>query len=134
MAGKKHPTHGGDYGHKKWPRPTVWQVAFAMEKQEVECNTEKPLTFAFHGSCLKMINYVFGQLRGTLYEDYTCKEEIATQILNGKCWHTYIVEIKKPDERWLSANEWPIIIKYMMERRFRCKVTYYKNYNKFLNE
>lgn len=134
MAGRKHPTHGGDYGHKKWPRPTVWQVSFAMQPREVECNHERPLTFVWHGSALKMIHYVFGIFRGTLFQDYSCKEEIAPQILNGKCWQTYIIEIKEPDEHRLSISEWPQIITHMLEKRFRCKVTYYKNYNKFLND
>lgn len=135
MAGRKHPTHRGDYGHKKWLRPPVPQIAFAIEPREVECNYEKPLTFVFHGaSCVKMVNYVFGLLCGTLFQDYSCKEEIATQFLNGKCWQTYVVEITKPDEHRLSISEWPTIITYMLEKRFRCKVTFYKNYEKFLND
>ena len=105
-----------------------------MQPREVECNHERPLTFVWHGSALKMIHYVFGMFRGTLFQDYNCTEEIAPQILNGKCWQTYVVDIKEPDEHRLSVSEWPQIITHMLEKRFRCKVTFYKNYNKFLND
>jgi len=37
-------------------------------------------------------------------------------------------------KRWPRERPvWPTMIKGMMERRFRCEVTYFDNYEKFLN-
>ena len=106
----------------------VWQVAMAVEPGE-----DGMLRFAFHAPCPSLIKDVFDRLRGTLFEDYQITEEVMGQIINGKCYRAWVAEVRGADTHKLSVTEWPMVIKGMMERRFRCRVTYFENYDKFLN-
>ena len=120
-----------DYGHKerRWPRERpVWKVALAVEPTD-----DGTVRLAFHVPHPILVRTVFNQLQGMLFADYQMTEEIMTQILNGKCFSAWVVTVSKPDLHRLSLNEWPTMIKSMMERRFRCEVTYFDNYEKFLN-
>ena len=94
---------------------------------------EVPLRFIFHGATKLMLRHVFGQLRNRLFNDFLLTEDIIPTIINGKCYHSIIVQIEKPDFHRLSQNEWPLIIKSMVERTFRARVKYFAEYEKFLN-
>lgn len=132
---RKRKYADGDYGHKRWPRgKPVLQVSMAIDFSDdgQEC-TDNTLLFVFHGAFKLMLSHVFGQLRRKLFEDYFLTEEMMPKIINGKCYRQLTVKIEQPDFHRLSLNEWPLIIKSMMERTFRCEMTYFDNYEKFLN-
>jgi len=125
----------GDYGHKRWPRPLVLQVAVAIVPRSEPSGSEQqePLTFAFHGAKKLMLTHVFTRLRGTLFANYAVTEHIDNQMLNGRSYLTLLVSVNEPNVNGLSPEEWPCLIAYLMERTFRCKVTYFAKYEKFLN-
>ena len=106
----------------------MWRVALAVEPTD-----DGTVRLVFHVPHPILVRIVFNQLQGMLFSDYQMTEEIMTQILNGKCFSTWVVTVSKPDLHRLSLNEWPTMIKGMMESRFRCEVTYFDNYEKFLN-
>ena len=129
----------GDYGHKRWhgERP-VWQVAVAVEPtNEVSrvagSQDDTTVRLAFHVPHPLLISSVFDRLRGTLFSDYQMTEDVMPQMLNGKCYRSWVVDVSHPDLHRLSISEWPTVIKSMMERRFRVQVTFFDNYEKFLN-
>jgi hypothetical protein len=134
MKQRKRKYQDGDYGHKRWPRgKPMLQVAMAIEPtDDTQEDTYKTLRFVFHGAFKLMLSHVFRQLRERLFNDYSVTEEVM-QIVNGKCYRSLIIQIEQPDLHRLSLTEWPLIIKSMMERTFRCKLTYFTNYEKFLN-
>lgn len=125
----------GDFGHKRWPRGIpVLQVAMAIEPMDdAQHDNEKPLRIVFHGAFNVMLRHVFGLLRNRLFRDFMLTEDMMTTIINGKCYHFTTVQIEQPDYHRLSLNEWPLIIKHLMEQTFRCEVTFFENYEKFLN-
>ena len=126
---RKRKYQDGDYGHKQWPRERpVWQVALAIEP-----TGNGPLRLVFHVPHPRLVVTVFNQLRGTLFKDYQMTEEVMTQMLNGKCYQAWVVDVIQPDLHRLSLSEWPAMIKSMMERRFRCQVKCFDSYEKFLN-
>lgn len=140
MKQRKRRYAEGDYGHKRWPRERpVWQVAMAIEPTADEKLGQRigdkdcPLRFVFHGAKPLMIDVVFTRLRGKLFGGYQMTEEMQTRMLNGKCYRSWVVEVSEPDLHRLSVPEWPAIIKQMMESIFRCQITYFENYETFLN-
>jgi len=126
--------YDGDYGHKRWPREEpMLQVAMSIEPVgEAKESNGKALKFVFHGAVKMMLSHVFGQLRDRLFKDYSLVENIMP-IVNGKCYHSLSIRIQQPDFHRLSLIEWPVVIKHLMERTFRCEVTYFANYEKFMN-
>lgn len=131
---RKRRCQNGDYDYNVWPRgKPVLQVAMAVEPVEAQEDDKKPLRIVFHGASKLMLRHVFGLLRGRLFEDFSLTDEMMPAIINGKCYRSMTILIEQPDFHRLSLNEWPTIIKSMMERRFRCEVTYFDNYEKFLN-
>lgn len=131
---KKRRYPNGDYGHKVFPRPLVLQVAMAVEPPTGSLLEEvNPLRFAFHGASKVMLSHVFRELKDKLFRDFSLQEDIANQMLNGKCYSTLVVTIDTPDLHRLSVGEWPAVIAHLMERSFRCRVTYFEKYEKFLN-
>lgn len=131
---RKRRCQNGDYDYNVWPRgKPVLQVAMAVEPVEAQEDEKKTLRIVFHGVSKLMLRHVFGLLRGRLFEDFSLTDEMMPAIINGKCYRSMTILIEQPDFHRLSLNEWPTIIKSMMERRFRCEVTYFDNYEKFLN-
>lgn len=134
MKRRKRKYSVGDYGHRTYVRPPVLQVAMAIEPcDDGIADNEQTLHLAFHGATKVMISHVFQTLRGRLFKDYSVTEHFASQIINGKCFHTLVVLISDPDLHRLSLREWPSIIGHIMERTFRCRVVYFEKYEKFLN-
>ena len=129
----------GDYGHKRWLRAPVWQVAMAVEPTADERLGQQagvdgcPLRFVFHGAAPLMLDVVFTRLRGKLFDDYQRTEEMHTQMLNGRCYRSQVVEVTNPDLHRLSLPEWPTMLSSMLQRTFRCQVTYFDSYDKWLN-
>lgn len=115
---------------RKRVRLPVMRVAMAVEPMSEGDTTVR---FAFHGAAKVMLTHVFVNLKGKLYADYSMTEEISTQMLNGKCHKTLTVSIEHPDLHRLSLPEWPAVIRHLMERTFRCRVTCFDKYEKFLN-
>ncbi len=131
---RKRRCQNGDYDYNVWPRgKPVLQVAMAVEPVESQEDDKKNLRIVFHGASKLMLRHVFGLLRGRLFEDFSLTDEMMPAIINGKCYRSMTILIEQPDFHRLSLNEWPTIIKSMMERRFRCEVTYFYDYEKFLN-
>ena len=129
MIRRKRRYQDGDYGHGRWPRGRpVWQVAVAVEPAE-----DATVRLSFHVPTPLLISTVFDRLKGKLFPDYSLTEEMTPQMLNGKCYRTWVVDVTDPDLHRLSLAEWLPMIKSMMERRFRVKVTCFDNYEKFLN-
>lgn len=135
MKQRRRKYADGDYGHKRWPRgKPVLQVSMAIEPTpDTQDRNAKTLRFVFHGAYAKMLNYVFWVLRGRLFDDFRMTEYMVPIILNGKCYRSLIIQIEQPDFHRLSLSEWPLIIRHLMERTFRCQVTYFDNFDKFLN-
>ena len=106
----------------------VWQVAVTVEPTD---NGAARLVFRVPHPLL--VSTVFDRLKGTLFADYQISEELQPAMLNGKCYRSWVVDVHKPDLYRLSLAEWPAMIKSMMERRFRCQVTCFDNYERFLN-
>ena len=132
---RKRRYSDGDYDHKVWPSGNpVLRVAMSIEPcVDAHDGQEKSLRFVFHGAFKPMLSHVFGQLRDRLFHDYSMTEDMMPAIINGKCYRSLMIRIERPDFHRLSLSEWPLIIKSMMERRFCCEVTYFTDYEKFLN-
>lgn len=126
---RKRYKHDGD-GNKQHVRWQVMRVAMAVEPMS---DGDMTVCFAFHGATKVMLSHVFTNLKGKLFADYSMTEDIANKMLNGKCCRTLTVRIEQPDFHRLSLSEWPSIIRYLMERTFRCRVTYFEKYELFLN-
>lgn len=125
----------GDYGHGRWPRgKPFYRVAVAVEPWEPSpTESERPLRFWFRVPEPQLVTMIFDKLKGSLFENYSIKEDIHPCIINGKCYQSWVVTVRKPDLHRLSIPEWPTIIKSMMERRFRVRVTCFDKFEKFLN-
>ena len=129
MKQRKCRYQDGDYGHSRWPRGRpVWQVALAVEPTD-----NGVVRLAFHVPHPLLVTEVMDRLQGTLFEGYALTEDICPAMLNGKCYRQWVATVRNPDLHRLSLAEWLPMIKSMMERRFRCEVTYFDNYEKFLN-
>jgi hypothetical protein len=127
--------YDGDYGHKRWPREEpMLQVAMSIEPVgEAKESNGKALKFVFHGAVKMMLSHVFSQLRERLFKDYSITENMMPTIMNGKYYRSMTIQIEQPDFHRLSITEWPLIIKSMLERTFRCEVTYFTDFEEFLN-
>jgi len=110
----------------------VLQVAMALEPTD-EAPGESLLRIVFHGAPKLMLRHVFGLLRERLFKDFSLDEDIMPIIINGKCYRSIIIQIEQPDFHRLSLSEWPLVIKHIMERIFRCEVTFFEDYENFLN-
>lgn len=115
---------------KRRIRLPVMQVAMAIEPGS---NGDATVRLAFKGAAKMMLTHVFTALKGKLFDDYSMAEEIATRMRNGACSRTLTVSIEGPDFHRLSLCEWPAIIRHLMERTFRCRLTFFDKYDKFLN-
>ena len=109
------------------------RVAMALEPADEAREQRGSMRIVFHGASKLMLRHVFGLLRGRLFKDFSLTDDMALTIINGKCYRTIAVRFDQPDFYRLSLGEWPIIIKHLMEQAFRCKVTFFENYEKFLN-
>ena len=106
----------------------VWKVAVFVEPIE-----DGTLRIAFRLPNPILVSTIFDRLRGTLFYSYKMVENIMTNIVNGKCYRSWIVSVNQPYFQRLSLSEWPVIVKNMMEQRFHCNVTCFENYEKFIN-
>ena len=130
-GGRKHKD--GDYGRRS-EKPVVQKVAMSIEPTAVGTpDTMPPLRFAFRGCSIPMLKHVFRRLKDKLFNDYEISIDNSTTILNGKCYLTLFVDITGPNIIQLSVCEWPTIIKYIMERTFRCRVVFFEKYKDFMN-
>lgn len=126
---RKRRYQEGDYGHGRWPRgKPVWQVAVVVEPTD-----DTTVRLAFHVPHPRLVAAVMDCLQGTLFDGYTISEDICPAIINGKCYRSWVAEVRNPDLHRLSLAEWLSLIKSMMERRFRCQVTCFDDYEKFIN-
>ena len=105
----------------------MWQVGVAVERA---AGTEVRL--AFHAP-KRMVTTVMDCLNKVLFEGYELTGEFMPQILNGKCHLAWVADVRGADLHRLSLKEWLPMIKSMMERRFRCRVTCFEHFDKFLN-
>lgn len=110
-----------------------WRVAMTMETQEVIQDVEMPLRFWMYGVRRSVVDGLFNELRGRMFRKFTLEEKILPRILNGKCYRSWVVTIEKPDIHRLSIDEWMPLFKSMMESRFRCEVTLFDRFERFLN-
>lgn len=91
------------------------------------------LCVIFHGAAKAMLAHVFRKLKGSLFSDYSMTVKTSSTTTNGKCRKTLVVHIRDINTHYLSLREWPVIIRHLMERTFRCRVTCFDKYEKFLN-
>lgn len=86
----------------------------------------------FHGALKVILIPIFDVLKNTMCKDYTIQEYRIPRILNGKCYRSLEVQIiGRSDVNTL--NEWRDAVIALLESKFRCKVTFFKDINKFLN-
>lgn len=105
-----------------------WYVSAAVS------SIDNDLEFSFHVPRKEFITNVFSKLDKSLFSGYTVSEIFTPAIVNGKCFRSFSVNIKKPDFNLLSISEWPFIIKSIMENTFNCRFIFFDDYNEFLNE
>ena len=117
------------YERSLWPRgmPT-YRVAVVVGPSD-----DGKVRLVFHVPHPLLVTVVMDRLQGTLFEGYCLREEYCQSMLNGKCYKACVTEIRGADTLRLSVKEWPMMIKSMMERRFRVQVTCFDNYERFLN-
>jgi hypothetical protein len=65
--------------------------------------------------------------------DFIVTNEIATAVINGKCFGVVMAVITKPRIDLIPEADWPIIIARFLSRATHREVTYIADYNKFLN-
>jgi len=106
--------------------PLRWRVAFAKEWRD------KQLCFAFHGASRWIVANVFGWMRN-IYDNCQVKVEIMPDIVNGKCYRSVVAMIDNPDTKALAESEWPTMIIHFIKDVLGYDVTYFENYEKFLN-
>lgn len=106
------------------------QASFAIDWRGT--NQDK-LCFVFHGATKPMLVNVFDLFKGNLYKDYSVGFETMPAMLQGKCYANRVVSIKEPNQNMLNVEEWPMLIKKLIEDNYRWSVTYFQNYEKFLN-
>ena len=129
-----NPTHGKrncSAGRRKAEKnPPTWNIAFAADWRGSDADQ---FCFVFHGAFREMLTTVFDILKGNLFDAYDLEDEHQFGILNGRCYRAWVVHITNPDLQNMSLREWTSLITLLLQKHFRCKVTFFKDYEKFLN-
>ena len=133
MKQRKRRYQQCDYGHKRWQRgktreKPVWKVAVVVYPTD-----DYTVRLLFRVPHSVLVTTVFNILQGSLFKSYTSEWVEQPNRLNGKCYRLMALTVHEPDLHRQSLPEWLPLIKSMMERRFRCQVTCFDNYEKFLN-
>jgi len=68
-----------------------------------------------------------------IYDNCQVKVEIMPDIVNGKCYRSVVAMIDHPDTKALAESEWPVMIIHFIKDVLGYDVTYFENYEKFLN-
>lgn len=90
------------------------------------------LCFVFHGVQKNTINRVFGRFQN-FCDSYKITAE-RRNIINGKCHYNIVVEIAKPRTDILPLTDWPMMITHLLQKEVLCDITYFDDYEKFLNK
>lgn len=132
---KKSRYPEGDYSRRRKQREMVIRVAVAIEPTSGNhVGEDGALRFAFHGATQRMLTHVFRTLqKGGLFADYVITESTQMPMVNGRSYRTLTVEVARPDLQRLSKGEWPQLIAHLMQSTWRCRVTCFDRYQKFLN-
>ena len=127
MIRHKKPKYPSPYA---WYRMCIWRIAYSVDYRGVK---DDQMTFVFRGAWWDLLDKVFGfSAFNLLFDGFTVKEERDIVMRNGKGYWRLAVQFSglKP----MASQE---VLQSLVERRIqqeaRATVTYFDNYEKFLN-
>ena len=106
-------------------KPHIPRISFAMTPQDGE------LTFTFHGTNRQTIINTFSHLSSLCTDCLVTSEQLP--FINGKCNYNIIATLSEPRTDILSPADWPMTVTRFLQKELICEVTYFDDYNKFLN-
>lgn len=89
------------------------------------------LCFVFYGVTNRTITNIFRNIR-SLYNDCEVITEKA-RITNSKYSNSVVATITNPHTNILPIDKWPMMIARLLKKSTACEVTYFDDFNKFLN-
>ena len=93
---------------------------------------EERLCFAFHGATMEEVREAL-QGMSNLYGDCRVTVERTTRLRNGKCHDTVVATIAEPHLDMLSEKGWPMMIERFLVKLTPCQVTWFDDFDRFLN-
>lgn len=101
-------------------------ISFAKEWRDGQ------LCFAFHGATKQVIGNLFDRLTQFCGDCQITTDSLLHNITNGKCQRSVFVRTKA-DTDILSEKELANMIIHMLQKETHYTVTYFDNFEKFLN-
>ena len=104
---------------------TIRRVAFAMVWRGNQ------LCFTFIGASRQIVSRLFAKMSSFCGK---CQVDVEiTRITNGKHYESVVAAVSDPHTNILAEAEWPTIVMRFLQKDMPCEVTYFDNYEKFLN-
>lgn len=94
---------------------------------------EDDICFDFCGLNIHFVSEVFNRL-SHLYKRCLIAAESQQRIIHGKHYKSVIASIVRPRFDILSEDEWTIMIIHLLRNLTPCEVTFYPEYEQFLND
>lgn len=91
------------------------------------------LAIAFRGATREMVAQSVRWFQGHLCRQIQLKSQRLPFIVNGKCHWQYEITATGIDTQRLAVQEWLLLICNNMKRNYPCEVTFFSDYDKFLN-
>lgn len=101
------------------------RIAFAMIRKD------QRLCFVFNGASRQAVSRLVDKMSSFCGG---CQIEVEKlRITNGRCYESVVAAVSDPNTDILAEAEWPTIVTRFLQKDMPCEVTYFDNYEKFLN-
>lgn len=118
---------------RKDDREYQYHIIYAIDYRG---NNDDVLTFVFEGAIWDAITSVFRFLccPNGIAQGFTQYEEHAPKWRQKKGYRRIAVEINHPNFDFASLDDMRILVESRLQAEMNCKITYYKDYEEFINQ